>query len=105
LDGIDGIIVGPNDLSASMGHIGRTAHPDMFPIYDKIGNVLKESGKLFGVSVGYDETTIEQWLDRGANMIFVGHDVGYVHDGAHSTSSRLDKIINSRINKFNHTII
>ena len=30
--GIDGFIVGPNDLSGSVGHIGRPNHPDMMPV-------------------------------------------------------------------------
>lgn len=82
VEGIDAYIVGPNDLSGSVGHIGRVTHPDMMPIYDRIGEVMKKYNKVFGVSMGFVPEVIDQWLERGAKMIFAGNDVGYVHDGA-----------------------
>ena len=82
VEGIDAYIVGPNDLSGSVGHIGRVTHPDMMPIYDRIGEVMKKYNKLFGVSMGFVPEVIDQWLSRGARMIFAGNDAGYVHDGA-----------------------
>ncbi len=82
VEGIDAYIVGPNDLSGSVGHIGRVTHPDMMPIYDRIGEVMKKYNKLFGVSMGFVPEVIDQWLSRGARLIFAGNDVGYVHDGA-----------------------
>ena len=82
VEGIDAYIVGPNDLSGSVGHIGRVTHPDMMPIYDRIGEVMKMYNKLFGVSMGFVPEVIDQWLSRGARLIFAGNDVGYVHDGA-----------------------
>ena len=82
VEGVDAYLIGPNDLSASVGHIGRTEHPDMAPIYERIGRIMRERNRLFGVSVGFEAETIRSWLDRGARMIFAGNDVGYVHDGA-----------------------
>ncbi|MDO6749505.1 aldolase/citrate lyase family protein, partial [Gilvimarinus sp. 1_MG-2023] len=29
VDGVDGVFIGPSDLSAAMGHIGNPAHPDV----------------------------------------------------------------------------
>lgn len=82
VDGIDAYIVGPNDLSGSVGHIGRVTHPDMMPIYDRISEVMKKYNKLFGVSMGFVPEVIDQWLARGARIVFAGNDAGYVHDGA-----------------------
>ena len=93
VEGIDGFIVGPNDLSASLGHVGRVQHPDMLPIYDRIGSILRDSGRLFGVSMGFVPEVIEQWLKRGANTIFAGNDVGYVYEGATSVKKGLDRLI------------
>jgi len=53
VDGIDAFVVGPNDLSGSVGHIGRVTHPDMMPIYDRIGEVMRKYNKVFGVSMGF----------------------------------------------------
>ena len=32
--------------------------------------------------MGFVPEVIDQWLARGARMIFAGNDAGYVHDGA-----------------------
>ncbi len=82
VEGIDAYVVGPNDLSASVGLIGKVNHPDMMPLYDRIGEVMRKHNKIFGVSMGFVPEVISQWLSRGARMIFAGDDVSYVYDGA-----------------------
>lgn len=82
VEGIDAFIVGPNDLSASVGRIGEVRHPDVIALYREIAAVLREKKKPFGVSMGYNEEVIKDWLSLGATIIFAGNDVGYVHDGA-----------------------
>ena len=92
VEGVDAYIVGPNDLSASVGHIGDVSHPDMMPIYDKIGEVMQKHGRLFGVSMGFVPEVIRQWRARGARMIFAGNDVGYVYEGARSVLDGMRKL-------------
>lgn len=99
IDGIDGFIVGPNDLSGSLGHIGEYRHPDMDPVYDHIGDILRGTGKLFGVSLGFEPEFICQWIDRGVNIVFTGHDVGYVYEGAIRIKKGLNEITKSHINR------
>lgn len=89
VEGIDAFIVGPNDLSGSVGHIGRVTHPDMMPIYDHLSAILRKRGKCFGVSMGFIPEVIDQWLTRGARMIFAGNDVGYVYEGASAVKQGL----------------
>ena len=92
IEGVDAYIVGPNDLAASVGHIGRPQHPDMLSIYDRIGDIMQKKGKLFGVSVGYDEKLLTAWRKRGARMLFCGSDVSYIHDSAAIMQKELTKI-------------
>ena len=47
-----------------------------------IMHIMKKYNRLFGVSMGFVPEVIDQWLARGARMIFAGNDAGYVHDGA-----------------------
>ncbi|MGN0177910.1 MAG: HpcH/HpaI aldolase/citrate lyase family protein [Monoglobaceae bacterium] len=96
IDGVDGIIVGPNDLSGSMGHIGRPNHPDMIPVYDRIGDIMRGRNKFFGVSVGYDEQIINCWINRGINALFSGTDIGFIHDGATKHLKKMIKLKNSK---------
>ncbi len=92
IEGIDAYVVGPNDLSGSLGHMGEPHHPDMMPVYDRIGEVMKKYGKLFGVSVGSNNDIIRQWIGRGAQMIFVGSDVWYVYEGAAANLKNLQNV-------------
>lgn len=82
VEGIDAFIVGPNDLSGSIGHIGRPNHPEVVELCDEIAGILTKKKRPFGVSTGFDPEVLSQWKKRGANILFAGNDAGYVHDGA-----------------------
>ncbi len=96
MDGIDGFLVGPNDLSGSVGRIGRDISTDMEPIYDKIGSILKDSGKIFGVATGPNADFLSDWIKRGVNLIFTGTDVGFVYDGSKAVFDMLVELENDR---------
>lgn len=90
--GIDGYIVGPNDLSASVGHLDNPNHPDMIPIYDRIGEVMKKHNKFFGTCIGFNEKAIKEWQKRGAGIIFCGTDIEYVHNGCLNMYKNMKKL-------------
>ena len=92
VEGVDGFIIGPNDLAGSVGLMGRPCDPEMEPIYDEICQKLTKAGRPFGVSVGYDEALLKRWADRGARMLFSGHDSGFVFSGAKSVLEGLQRI-------------
>lgn len=84
VDGIDAFVIGPNDLSASIGRIGEVRHPEVIALYREIAAVLRDYGKPFGVSTGFDRDIMREWISLGATILFAGSDVSYVHDGATS---------------------
>ncbi|NIX59867.1 MAG: 2,4-dihydroxyhept-2-ene-1,7-dioic acid aldolase, partial [candidate division Zixibacteria bacterium] len=51
VDAIDGFIVGPYDLSGSLGVPGQFDHPSMAKAMDRIKSVGTDSGKVFGIHV------------------------------------------------------
>ena len=47
--GVDGVFIGPADLSASMGHPGNPGHPEVqAAIHDGIARILR-AGKAPGI--------------------------------------------------------
>ena len=86
VDGIDAFILGPNDLSGSVGMIGKVKAPEMIKIYERAAAVLRKTGKPFGVATFYDEEWLTMWKNFGATILFVGCDYGFVHDGAKKTA-------------------
>jgi 4-hydroxy-2-oxoheptanedioate aldolase len=71
--GVDGVFIGPADLSASMGHVGNAAHPGVqAAIEDAIARILK-AGKAPGILTP-DESLAQHYLSLGAVFVAVGLD-------------------------------
>jgi 4-hydroxy-2-oxoheptanedioate aldolase len=71
--GVDGVFIGPADLSASMGHRGNPGHPDVqAAIHDGITRILR-AGKAPGI-LATTEAQARQWLAAGALFVAVGVD-------------------------------
>ena len=73
VDGVDGVFIGPSDLSASMGHIGNARHPDVVKVIREILQKTRAAGKAAGILV-LDPAQAREYRDCGANMIGIGTD-------------------------------
>lgn len=72
INGIDGIFIGPFDLSISMGIPGQFDHPDFRKAIERILHSCKDAGKLcmiFSSSVDEAKAYIERGFDAVANSI------------------------------------
>ena len=86
VEGIDFPLVGANDLSASIGHLGDTKHPEVRALCEEIIQVCKELGRPFGVSLGAgDHEAISYWISKGVSFIGCGDDISYISMGCHAT--------------------
>jgi 4-hydroxy-2-oxoheptanedioate aldolase len=73
--GVDGVFIGPADLSASLGHVGNPGHPEVqAAIEDAIARILK-AGKAPGILTA-DEALARRYLALGAVFVAVGLDTG-----------------------------
>lgn len=71
--GVDGVFIGPADLSASMGFPGNPGHPEVqAAIEDGIARILK-AGKAPG-TLATSEDQARKWLAAGALFVAVGVD-------------------------------
>ena len=71
--GVDGVFIGPADLSASMGHVGAPGHPDVqAAIADGIARI-RAAGKAAGI-LSTTEEQATKWLAAGALFVAVGVD-------------------------------
>jgi 4-hydroxy-2-oxoheptanedioate aldolase len=83
VDGVDGVFIGPADLSASMGHVGNPGHPAVqAAITDAIARIVK-AGKAAGILTS-DEALAHHYLALGATFVAVGLDTNLL---AHTTSA------------------
>jgi 4-hydroxy-2-oxoheptanedioate aldolase len=72
-DGVDGIFIGPADLSASLGHVGDPGHPEVQAAIDDAIERIVRAGKAAGI-LTTDEALARRYLEMGATFVAVGLD-------------------------------
>ncbi|GAA2576552.1 4-hydroxy-2-oxoheptanedioate aldolase [Winogradskya consettensis] len=85
--GVHGILVGPSDLAASMGELGRQEHPDVVAAVEH----CIAAGRRHGVPVGvnaFAPETAQRYLDAGVSFILVGADVTLLARGSEGLAER-----------------
>lgn len=90
VQGIDAFVIGPSDFSMSLrthGHTVRPGDPEAQRYFDRVAQILRESGKPFGVSGICSEAFVRQWLDRGVSFLSVNFDFHYIVNGARDALS------------------
>ncbi|MFN5776036.1 MAG: aldolase/citrate lyase family protein, partial [Burkholderiaceae bacterium] len=74
VDGVDGVFIGPADLSASLGYVGQPDHPVVrAAIEDAMRRILK-AGKVPGFLTP-DEALSRHYIALGGVFMAVGLDV------------------------------
>ncbi|MEL6566262.1 MAG: HpcH/HpaI aldolase/citrate lyase family protein [Pseudomonadota bacterium] len=74
VDGIDGVFIGPADLSADMGHMGQLTHPEVQATIKDAFQRIEAAGKAPGVLATTPEMT-QDMLDWGARFVATGLDL------------------------------
>ena len=72
-DGVDGIFIGPADLSAALGHVGNAMHPEVQAAIEDAIQRIARAGKAPGI-LTTDEALARKYLALGATFIAVGLD-------------------------------
>jgi 4-hydroxy-2-oxoheptanedioate aldolase len=87
VEGVDGVFIGPGDLSADMGHLGNPGHPEVqAAIEDAIGRI-KACGKAPGILTG-DEKFARRYVELGCLFTAVGADVVILARGSEQLAAR-----------------
>ena len=72
VSGIDLVVCGPMDLSASVSKLGKFKDPEVVGLMEKIITSCKAAGVSYGLSVGYDMELAQFWIERGASFVSMG---------------------------------
>jgi len=73
VEGVDGVFIGPSDLSASMGYIGDAGNPVVVETINTGLNKIRAAGKYAGL-LCLDPSLAQHYVDQGANFVGVGVD-------------------------------
>ncbi len=92
--GVDGIYIGPADLSLAIGEKPSFDNPEGTPQYKKIVEIL-EHAKKNKIAAGIHNASAEyakKMLDLGFNLVTIGSDQKALTSGAQSELSKIKKI-------------
>lgn len=87
IEGIDGVFIGPADLSADLGHMSDMMHPKMQEVIMGSIEKIAASGKAAGILSLNDEMT-QKALDAGARFVAVGIDMVTLTTNARALSAK-----------------
>ena len=78
-DGIDGIIIGPNDLSDSLGVLGQITCTQVTDCIQKVVDCCKKYGKFSGIHTGNMEQ-LHYWRERGMQLLAYKTDIDVLNE-------------------------
>jgi 2-keto-3-deoxy-L-rhamnonate aldolase RhmA len=86
--GLDAVLVGPNDLAASLGRIGELTHPDLIAAIERVTQVCRSARMPLGI-FGASAEAVRPHIERGYTLITVGVDVVMLGEAAKQLLARL----------------
>jgi 4-hydroxy-2-oxoheptanedioate aldolase len=89
VEGIDGVFIGPNDLSADMGYLGNWQDPAVWKVMEDAAKRIRKAGKAPGILVG--EADGQRCLDMGFLFVAVAADTGILVRAADAIAAKFKK--------------
>ena len=90
VDGIDVGLIGPNDLSNSLGIPDQMDSEILANAIDKVVQTGKKRGKATGIHIGSVEA-IRKWREKGMTVLACSTDINFQYNAAKSTLEDLKK--------------
>ena len=85
IDGLDSLVLGPQDLSGSMGRLGDTTHPDVVDAMRTVATKTRAAGKFIGSGLGANPDFARVLIDCGVQWLQAGNDFEYMLQGCRRT--------------------
>ncbi|WP_221801496.1 4-hydroxy-2-oxoheptanedioate aldolase [Oceanobacter mangrovi] len=87
VEGVDGVFIGPSDLSASMGYIGNPGHPEVQAVIEESIAKIVAAGKAPGILIA-DQALAQRYIELGALFVGVGTDTGLLMKSSNELAAK-----------------
>ena len=87
VEGVDGVFIGPGDLSAALGYLGSPGHLEMQPVIEDAIARIRAAGSVPGILTG-DEKLARRYIELGCLFTAVGADIGILARGSEQLAAR-----------------
>ena len=88
IEGVDGVFVGPADLSADMGYPGQPDHPEVEAAIDHLIARTVAAGKIAGI-ITFDESRLNEYAEKGVTFLGVGGDMMVLGSALRGLAARI----------------
>lgn len=92
VDGVDVLLVGGSDLSATMGIPGQFQNPDFVDAVGKVVDAAVAESKWPGLGGVYDETILPGFAERGIRFFLGGADMSFILSGARARGAFFNQL-------------
>jgi len=79
VDGVDGVVIGPGDLSADLGCLNDFQQPVFLQAVARVERAAADCGKILSTAP-YGELPFEQFVERNYRLLIVGSDISLVRE-------------------------
>lgn len=90
--GLDGISLGRNDLSGSMGKLGQHTDPEVLEAIDTLFSKTSQTDLFLGCSIGYEPDTVREWYKKGVRWFSLEGDFGHIYNGSKAVVDAVRKL-------------
>ena len=78
---VDAVMIGPNDLSQSLGIMGQTGNDELAPYIKRVVDTCERHGVASGIALRNPDA-IRRWVDEGMRFIVASTDINVFADAA-----------------------
>lgn len=95
--GLDGVFIGSNDLSGSMGLLGQPRHPKVLEVIEIVIKKSRARKMPVGAACGDAPEEVLTWFKRGVQFVALGGDFSLLANVADRTVATVKKQMKSRM--------
>lgn len=93
VDGVDGFLIGPYDLSGSLGRPGDFEHPEVAQLFDRLERTLSAHPKPGGFHVVHsDRSVLQRRIDQGARFMAYGTEMVFLAEKLQAEAATLEVV-------------
>lgn len=90
VEGVDGVFIGPSDLSGAMGHVGNPDHPEVVAKIEWALKVIQDAGKASGI-LSLNLEKAQHYAEMGTKFVGVGVDTLLLRLGAEQLAAKVKR--------------
>lgn len=92
---IDSLVIGPHDLSGSIGILGHVEDEKVIDLAKKVIKKAKSANIPVGVSIPYNIDDVKKWIDRGIDFIELSGDLNFLTSSAINCMNSVNNLLKS----------